>query len=100
MNKLEEIIERVDREWFEENHFFLSASQPTEFAKVVAIEFGKILLEEACDNAEVMIVDHEELEVNILPGYDRPEINGRKEVILPVYGVDEYTINNVIKEYL
>ena len=45
-------------------------------------------------NSEVDIVDHEELNINSLPGIER----GANEVILPIYGVDEQSILKTIDE--
>ena len=55
-----------------------------EFAKLACIEQKKLCAE----NATVEVIDHEELFVSSLPGYERDG----KEVILPIYGTDTDSI--------
>lgn len=42
MNKIEEIINKVDEYFYKENSYYLSNSEPEKFAKQVAINFGKL----------------------------------------------------------
>lgn len=43
----EEIINLLDEEFYKENSYYLSLTEPEEFAKQVAIKFGKLAFEAA-----------------------------------------------------
>ena len=45
MNKIEEIINKVDEDFYKENSYYLSYTEPEKFAKQVAINFGKLAFE-------------------------------------------------------
>lgn len=59
--------------------------------KIVMKELIKETLELAAENAEVDIIDHEEVDKSKLPGTDN-------FATLPIYGVDEQSILNTINQ--
>lgn len=80
------------------SHFYDDKTEqmvvPSSQQEQAMIEFAKLHVEAALkavsENATVDIIDHEKYKVLHLPGYER----GTKEVILPIYGVDEDSILN------
>ena len=55
MKTLEELIKEIDETIFWQYDYYLSKSEPKTFAKMVALEFGRIILEEAADNVILSI---------------------------------------------
>ena len=53
MDKLDEIITKVDEDFYKANSYYQSLTKPESFAIQVALEFAKHILEEAAENAEV-----------------------------------------------
>ena len=86
----EELIDKIDEDFYAKHSYYLSISSPVLFAKTVAIEFTKLhveaALKEASENATVTPIDHEE----ISEGSFRP-----------IWGVDDdsilnsYPLNNI-----
>ena len=50
MNKIEEIINKVDEDFYKENSYYLSNTEPEKFAKQVAITFGKLAFDAGTKN--------------------------------------------------
>ena len=48
---VEELINKIDDEFYEKNSYYLSISNPDLFAKTIAIEFAKLHVEEALKEA-------------------------------------------------
>jgi hypothetical protein len=77
-------------------HEILIKHIPTELYDPSLDKYYLAAMKEVCEdvinlcaeNAYVEIVDHEELYISSLPGYDRND----DQVILPIYGVDEASI--------
>jgi hypothetical protein len=73
MNKLDEIIEK-----------YKPCINPDEYAKAVALEFAKHILEEAADNAFVRFIDNPKLS----------NLNHQTEI------VDKQSITDTLNKYL
>lgn len=48
---VEELINKIDDEFYEKNSYYLSISNPNLFAKTIAIEFAKLHVEAALKSA-------------------------------------------------
>lgn len=98
MRKAKEIIysHYGEKSWEDVCKNFLSEVSPImieEIVKIAQID----AIEETCkvcaEKSRVEIVDHEELYISSLPGYNR----NIDQVILPIYGIDEQSILNCAK---
>lgn len=47
---LKKLIEQIDEDYYKSNSYYLSLTNPEEFAKRVALEFGKLCFEAAKEN--------------------------------------------------
>ena len=67
---VEELINKIDDEFYEKNSYYLSISNPDLFAKTIAIEFAKLhveaALKEASENATLLYNFKEEI-INSYP---------------------------------
>lgn len=86
INLLEILIKHIPTELYDPSldKYYLAAMR----------ESCKNIVDLCAENASVDIVDHEELYISSLPGYDRNE----DQVILPIYGVDEESILKTKKQ--
>lgn len=78
----------------EPNSIHDSVENVTNVIKQAQLDAWNESVKECAENAVVDVVDHEELHISSLPGYNR-EIN---EIILPIYGVDDDSILKLLKE--
>lgn len=56
----EELINKIDNEFYEKNSYYLSISNPDLFAKTIAIEFAKLHVEAALKEASISAETKEE----------------------------------------
>lgn len=75
---IEDVIFVIDEKLHDENGYYLSTSNPTEFAKIVAIEFAKLHVTQAlkealesipCLGSSSDIATYEEVEDAVLNAY-------------------------------
>ena len=78
----EELINKIDNEFYEKNSYYLSIINPDLFAKTIAIEFAKLhvtaALKNASENAETKLIkytdDYEIDKYSILNSYPLDKI--------------------------
>jgi len=53
MKELDKICEEIDEEFYKENSYYLSITEPEEYAKQVALRFGKMCFEAGRDSKKI-----------------------------------------------
>lgn len=75
-------------EYLEKVNAFTTRKELYDIGKQIQIDAYNQAVDDCIKNAEVDIIDHEELKISSLPGYDR----NIDHVILPIYDIDDESL--------
>jgi hypothetical protein len=85
---LEKLMNKIDEDFYKENNYYLSITEPESFAKIVAIEFAKLHVEAALKAASEKVTTNEDVAI-FAEGTYRTQIIDKSSIL------NAYSLTNI-----